>query len=345
MIKTMPEFLRDLHIPPLDEKMRRQVKAHWANLAKPRGSLGRLEDLAATLAAMTGRLPEFLPKAMILASGDHGVAEHGVSNFPQEVTIQMIKSYLRYSAGANVLARHAGLRDEDVFVLDVGVKADLAPHPQLIVQKAGYGTADFTKGPAMSREQAILSLQAGFSLANRCLDRGYKLLILSEMGIGNTTASAAMAVAFTGLTPEDTVGRGTGIGDKRLAVKREVVARGLALNRPDKDDPLDVLAKVGGYELGSLAGVALAGAARRAPVFVDGMNATAAVLVAYGLFPKVRDYLLPSHLSAERGHAAMLDILGLRPLLTARMRLGEGTGASVVIALLDAAIRVFREAA
>jgi nicotinate-nucleotide--dimethylbenzimidazole phosphoribosyltransferase len=280
---------------------------------------------------------------MLLLAGDHGLAKYGVSNFPQEVTVQMILGYLRRAAGVNVLARHAGIGDEDFFVVDVGVNADLPSHPGLINKKVAYGTGDFTQGPAMSRQQALQSLYAGYRVASDCIERGYELLVLAEMGIGNTTASAAIASVFTGLAPDKTVGRGTGIGDRRLEIKRRVVRQGLAVNQPDKRDPLGVLASVGGYELGGLAGVALAGAARRVPVFVDGLNATAAALIAHGLFPAARDYFLPSHLSAETAHAAMLALLGLKPALTADMRLGEGTGASVVLALLDAAIAVINE--
>ena len=343
-MKTMSNFLKKLTIPETDEHQRQATIARWSDMTG-RCSLGRLEGLVADICAMTGRPPEILKKAMILAVGDHGIAKYGVSNFPQEVTVQMVESYMRRAAGANVLARHAGISDDGFFVVDVGVNADLPPGQRLINKKIAYGTEDFTEGPAMSREQALLSLEAGFSVANDCIDAGYQMLVLSEMGIGNTTSSAAIASVFTGLEPKQTVGRGTGIGDKRLTIKQQVVVRGLVVNQPDKRDPVGVLAKVGGYELGALAGVLLAGAARRVPVFVDGLNATASALIAHGLFPAARDYMLPSHLSAEIGHTAMLKILGLQPLLTANMRLGEGTGASVVIALLDAAIGLLRRAA
>ena len=340
----MEKFLAAIKIPALDEAARQTVQRRWSRLSQYGRGLGNLEDMAASLSSMTGREPKILKKAMILAAGDHGVARRGVSNFPQEVTVQMIGGYLRCAAGANVLARHAGIRNQDLFVVDIGVSADLPPHPQLINKKVAYGTADFTEGPAMTEEQAFLSVKAGFDAANECIEKGYEMLVLSEMGIGNTTASAAIASVFTGLPPAMTVGRGTGIGDRRLAIKRQAVEQALKVNNPQKSEPLKVLAKVGGYELGGLAGVLLAGAARRAPVFVDGLNATAAALIAYGLLPQTRDYMLASHLSAEIAHKAMLDILRLEPVLTAGMRLGEGTGASVVISLLDAAIAVLKGA-
>lgn len=341
----MQSFLDEIKIASLDLTMKEQVYNTWENLGKNKRSLGRLEDLVADISAMTGELPQIYKKAMILTAGDHGIAQYGVSNFPQEVTIQMIDGYLRASAGANVLARHAGISNEDLWVVDIGVKVDLTEHPRLINKKVAYGTLDFTKGSAMKRNQAIASIKAGFEVASMCIDNGYKMLVLSEMGIGNTTSSAAIASVYTGLEPEQTVGRGTGIGDKRLAIKRKIVIDGLALNKPDKNDAIDVLSKVGGYELGGLAGVILAGAARRVPVFVDGVNATAAALIAWGLFPDSKYFMLPTHLSAEIAHRAMLDIIGLTPVLTANMRLGEGTGASVVIRLIDAVIEVFNKTA
>jgi nicotinate-nucleotide--dimethylbenzimidazole phosphoribosyltransferase len=343
--EEVENFFAAVEIPALDEAARQAVQKRWSALNDSGCALGKLEGMAASVSAMTGRGPKILKKAMILAAGDHGVARRGVSNFPQEVTVQMVMGYLRYAAGANVLARHAGIQNQDLFVVDIGVNADLPPHPQLINKKVAYGTEDFTQGPAMTEQQAFLSLKAGFDVANKCIDAGYEMLVLSEMGIGNTTASAALASVFTGLPPARTVGRGTGIGDRRLEIKRQAVAQALEVNKPDKKDPLRVLAKVGGYELGGLAGVLIAGARRRTPVFVDGVNATAAALVAHGLCPAARDYMLASHLSAEIAHKAMLDILGLEPVLTAGMRLGEGTGASVVVSLLDAAIAVVNKAA
>lgn len=339
----MQDFFANIKIPEPDRKMREYVLGKWAKLPKTKHSLGVLEELTADVCAMTGKQPKIFKKAMILAAGDHGIAEYGVSNFPQEVTVQMINGYLKATAGANVLARHAGITDEDFFIVDIGVKADLAENYKIINKKIAYGTDDFTKGPAMTRENALLSIKAGFDVANDCIDKGYEMLVLSEMGIGNTTASAAIASVFTGLEPEYTVGRGTGIGDKRLSIKRQVVKNGLEINKPDKADPLGVLAKVGGYELGGLAGVVLAGAARRVPVFVDGVNATASALIAWGLFPESKNYMLPSHLSAEIAHKSMLEILGLSPVLTADMRLGEGTGASVVIRCIDAAMSIICE--
>ncbi len=339
----MEDFLQDIKIPELDEIAREAVFAQWAKMGSTADSLGELANMVAQLAAMTGKEPQIVKKAMILATADHGVAVHGVSNFPQEVTVQMIQGYLRGTAGANVMANHADITYNDLFVVDVGVKVDLPAHPRLINKKIAYGTADFTQGAAMSREDAVKSLKVGFEIANECIDQGYGMLVLSEMGIGNTTASAAIASVFTGLPPEKTVGRGTGIGDKRLGVKQRVVEKALQVNKPDSSDAIGVLAKVGGYELGALAGVVIAGAARRVPIFVDGVNATAAALLAYGIFPQTSSYMLGSHLSAEIAHPAMLKLMGIKPVLTANMRLGEGTGASLVMYMLDGAIEVFNK--
>ncbi len=339
----MKDFLEDISIPALDKTARENVCVQWRTMDTMKNSLGRLEDMVADYAAMTGGNPTVAHKAMILAAADHGVARQGVSNFPQEVTVQMVNGYLRGGAGANIMAAHAGIKYEDIFILDVGVQEDMPAHPSLVNKKIAYGTQDFTWGPAMTREEAIRSVREGFELSNKCIDAGYGLLLPSEMGIGNTTSSAAIAAVFTGLPAEKTVGRGTGIGDERLLRKQAIVAKALEINRPDKRDALDVLAKVGGFELGALAGVFIAGASRRVPVFVDGINATAAALIAWGLFPSSREYMFASHLSAEIAHPAMLELLSLQPVLTANMRLGEGTGASLVIALLDAAIKVFNK--
>lgn len=339
----MEGFLQNIKIPALDELARENVYNGWRKLSKFSRNLGELENLVATIAAMTGKQPAIAKKAMILACGDHGIAKYGVSNFPQEVTIQMIEGYIKGKAGANILANHAGITNDDIFIVDIGVNADLSDKPQVINKKVAYSTQDFTQGPAMTREQAIASLKAGFDVAIDCIDKGYGVLVLSDMGIGNTTSSAAIASVFTDLPPEQTVGRGTGIGDKRLAIKREVVIKALEVNKPDKNDAIGVLSKVGGCELGGLAGVVIAGASRRVPVFVDGMNATASAIIAYGIFPECRHYMLPSHLSAEIGHKSMLEVMGLKPMLTANMRLGEGTGAGVFSPVLDAAIEVFNK--
>lgn len=328
-------------VPPLDTAAAAAIDAGWAKMAKPAHSLGRLEKMVAGYAAMTGReLPKEIKSAMLLMCGDHGIAKYGVSAYPQEVTMQMINGYMRETAGANVMARHAGA---DVFVVDVGTAFDLSAMPKVRQEKVAWGTEDFTQGPAMTLAQAEQALQVGMKVADECIDKGYNLLVTAEMGIGNTTSTAAIVSAFLGLPPELTVGRGTGINDERMAIKRKVVADGLAKNQPKLGDAMDILCKVGGYDHAGLAGMILAGARRRVPTMVDGVNATAAALLAYGIEPSCAEYMICSHLSAEISHAKMLEVLQLRPIVDAGMRLGEGTGASLAIVILQMAINTYQE--
>ncbi|MCD8174499.1 MAG: nicotinate-nucleotide--dimethylbenzimidazole phosphoribosyltransferase [Phascolarctobacterium sp.] len=326
-------------VPPLNMKAAAEIHSGWEKIGKPDGGLGKLEKMVEFYAAMTvGILPEKIKTAMLLMCGDHGIAKYGVSAYPQEVTMQMINCYVRETAGANVLARHAGA---DVFIIDVGTAFDLSRLKDVRQMKISWGTDDFTKGPAMSRKQAEDAIHAGMQIADECIDNGYNLLATGEMGIGNTTSSAAIVSAFTGLPPEQTVGRGTGINDERMKIKRQVVTDGLAVNKPNPSDAMDILCKVGGYDHAGIAGMILAGARRRIPVMLDGVNATAAAILAYGLCPGCADYMLCSHLSAEISHKKMLEILKLEPIIDAGLRLGEGTGASLAIAVLQAAVAVY----
>lgn len=328
-------------IPPLDSNAAAMIKSNWAKMDKPLHSLGKLEEMVEQYAAMTGTaLPDRIKSAMLLMCGDHGIAKYGVSAYPQEVTMQMINGYMRETAGANVMARHAGA---DVFVVDAGTAFDLSAMPKVYQEKVAWGTEDFTQGPAMSLQQAEQALKVGMKVADECIDKGYNLLVTAEMGIGNTTSTAAIVSAFLGLPPELTVGRGTGINDERMAIKRKVVADGLAKNQPRLGDAMDILCKVGGYDHAGLAGMILAGARRRVPTMVDGVNATAAALLAYGLEPACAEYMLCSHLSAEISHAKMLEVLKLTPIVDAGMRLGEGTGASLAIVILQMAINTYKE--
>lgn len=328
-------------IPDLDTQRAAVIKDQWKKIAGPKGNLGKLEDMVVAYGAMTGReLPEKIKPATLLMCGDHGIAKYGVSAYPQEVTMQMINGYMRGTAGATVLARHCGA---DVIVVDVGTNFDLSHLDRVRQMKVAWGTEDFTQGPAMTKEQALQALQVGMDIAEECIDKGYNLLVTAEMGIGNTTSTAAIASAFTGLEPMATVGRGTGINDQRMQVKRQVVADGLALNKPNPQDALDILCKVGGYDHAGLAGMIIAGAKRRVPTMVDGVNATAAALIAYGLYPKCRDYMLCSHLSSDLSHKKMLEILDLFPIVDAGMRLGEGTGACLAIVVLQQALDVYNK--
>ena len=331
--------MEEIKIPALDVQSMQTVREGFAKMDKPAANLGKLEEMVAQFAGMTGgKLPEKLKSAMVLMCGDHGIAKYGVSAYPQEVTRQMINGYMRGTAGATVLARHA---QADVFVCDAGTAFDLSDLPKVYQKKVAWGTNDFTQGPAMTREQAESGLKVGMEMADICIDQGYNLLYTGEMGIGNTTSTSAIVSAYLGVDPLLTVGRGSGINDERMKIKRQVVIDGLAKNKPVQGDAMDVLCKVGGYDHAGLAGVIIGAARRRVPVMVDGVNATAAALLAYGLYPECRNYMLCSHLSSDISHKKMLEILQLLPIVDAGMRLGEGTGASLAIVILQAALDVY----
>jgi nicotinate-nucleotide--dimethylbenzimidazole phosphoribosyltransferase len=330
-------------IPPLDEAAMSAARARQDTLTKPRGSMGRLETLSIQLAGITGNpRPQLQHKVILTMAGDHGVVAEGVSAYPQEVTPQMVANFLHGGAAINVLARHVGAR---VVVVDLGVAAELESHAGLVDKKVARGTANIARGPAMSREQAVQALLAGAEVVAAEIARGLDILGTGDMGIGNTTPSAAIAAAMTGRSPAEIVGRGTGVDDAGLARKVAAVQRALTANRPDPADAVDVLAKVGGFEIGGLAGAMLAAAAQRKPVVVDGFISTAAAMIAVGLAPEARSYLIPAHRSQERGHRLMLDWLGLEPLLDLDLRLGEGTGAAFGISLAEAACKILNEMA
>jgi nicotinate-nucleotide--dimethylbenzimidazole phosphoribosyltransferase len=329
-------------IPAPDLEAAAAARARQDALTKPPGSLGRLEDLSIQLAAATGSpRPAVARKAVIVMAADHGVAAEGVSAYPAEVTPQMVLNFARGGAAINVLARQAGAR---VIVVDIGVAADL-DHPAVQNRKIARGTRNMARGPAMTREQAQAAIYEGIDVAQAEAARGLDLAATGDMGIGNTTASAAIIAAVTGRPAADVTGRGTGVDDAGLARKIAVIERALAVNQPNPDDPLDVLSKVGGLEIGGLAGVIVGAAARRVPVVIDGFIAGAAALIADRLCPDVRPYLIAGHQSVEIGHRAALDHLGLRPLLDLNLRLGEGTGAVLAFHLIEAAARILNEMA
>jgi len=329
-------------IRPLDEEAMRRARERQAILTKPAGSLGRLEEIAIRLAGITGDpTPSVAHKAVIVLAGDHGVAREGVSAYPAEVTPQMVLNFLRGGAAINALAGAVGAR---VVVVDVGVAADLA-HPGLVSRKVARGTANMAAGPAMTREHALDAILAGMDALEGEAARGLDLVATGEMGIGNTTAASALTAALAGRPVAEVTGRGTGIDDARLAHKVAVIERAIAVNRPDPADPLGVLAALGGLEIAGLVGVILAAAARRIPIVLDGFIASAAALVAAEWFPAAREYLFAGHVSVERGHGAILEWLGLAPLLDLGLRLGEGTGAALAMGLIEAAARAHREMA
>ncbi|HHB91080.1 MAG TPA: nicotinate-nucleotide--dimethylbenzimidazole phosphoribosyltransferase [Anaerolineae bacterium] len=338
---TLTEIIAQ--IQPLDESAMHQARARQDQLTKPQGSLGRLEALSIQIAGITANpRPVIRHKVIMVMAGDHGVVAEGVSAFPQEVTPQMVLNFLHGGAAINVLARHVGAR---VVVVDMGVATDLPAHPGLVNKKIAHGTANMVQGPAMRREQAEQAILAGAEVVVEEIAKGLDILATGDMGIGNTTPSAAIAAALTGRDPAEIVGRGTGLDDVGVQRKIQVVRQALAVNKPDPNDALDVLAKVGGFEIAGLAGAMLVAAAHRRPVMVDGFISTAAAMIAVGLAPAVRSYLIASHHSQEQGHGIMLDWLGLHPLLDLDLRLGEGTGAALGMSLAEAACKILNEMA
>ncbi len=337
--------------------MIRPVKAEFAenaqkrldNLTKPPGSLGRLEEIARRLAAITEKpMPSLDRKVIFTFAGDHGVAEEGVSAYPKEVTRQMVFNFVNGGAGINVLARHAGA---EVVVVDIGVDFDFGtlsgePHvAPLLIEKVVNGTKNMRKGPAMSRQEAERCIETGIRLAEEYADKGYKIMGTGEMGIANTTPSSAIAAVLTGRTVSDLTGTGTGIDRESLKKKIMVIEDSIAVNRPDPKDPIDVLSKVGGAEIGGIAGLIIGAAAMRIPVVIDGFISTAGALIAYSLEPNARDYMFAAHNSVEKGHKAMLEKIGLKPILDLDMRLGEGTGAALAMLVIEAGLKIYKEMA
>ncbi len=330
-------------IQPLSRRAQTAATDRQGQLTKPPGALGRLEELAVLLAGIQDRdLPQVERPHVLIAAADHGIAARGVSAFPAAVTAQMCLNFCAGGAAVNVLARQAGASVE---VLDVGVAATLPPLPGLIDAKIAHGTADFTLGPAMSHAQLTAALTAGAARASAAADAGCDLLVLGEMGIGNTTAAAALLAAATGRAATACCGRGTGIDDAGLARKIAVVDTALARHRQVLGDPLMALAALGGFEIAALAGAAIRAAERRIPVVVDGFISTAAALSAVRLEPQVRPYLLFSHVGAEQAHRLALAHLQAEPLLDLGLRLGEGSGGVLAIHLLRAACRTLAEMA
>jgi nicotinate-nucleotide--dimethylbenzimidazole phosphoribosyltransferase len=329
---SLPEIQRpDRAILPLLQK-------HLDNLTKPPHSLGRLEELARSFGLMRGSTDLILQRRAIFTfAADHGISGAGVSAYPREVTAQMVFNFIHGGAAINVLCRHYGIQN---VVVDAGVDYDFPEIAGLVSRKVGRGTENFLERPAMTVEQAIQSVEAGMDLA-----QGYDLLGTGDMGIGNTTSSAAICAIFTGLPVEEVVGRGTGVDDDRLRHKTNVILDALARHKPDASNSLDVLAKVGGFEIGAIAGLILGAASRQIPVVVDGFISGAGAMIATRLEPACRDYLFFSHVSRERGHRRMLEFFDAHPILDLDMCLGEGTGAAIAMDVITAAVRVYNEMA
>jgi len=330
-------------ISKIDNLLSEETQKRLDNLTKPRGSLGRLEELAKQIVEITRvKNPVLRHKIVFTMAGDHGVVENGVSAFPKEVTPQMVYNFLNNGAGISVLARHVGAR---VVVVDMGVACDLKDNPALIVKKVNYGTKNMAKGPAMTRDEAIESIENGIEIFKEELLKGIDIVGTGDMGIGNTTPSSAIVATITGRNVEDVTGRGTGIDDKTLASKIVAIKEALKVNKPNPKDGIDILSKVGGFEVGGLAGVILAAAANRVPVVIDGFISGAAALIAYTLEEKVKDYMIAAHCSVERGHKIALEFLGLKPVLDLNLRLGEGTGAALAMNIVEAGTKILNEMA
>ncbi len=341
-------------ISGLDSKAMQCAQEKLDSLTKPQGSLGRLEELAKQAAGITGKTKILLKnKVVFVLAGDHGIAGEGVSAFPQEVTAQMVYNFLAGGAGINVLSRHIGAR---VVVADMGVATKIK-NPCLAGRqkkskienfkdkKIDYGTKNFLKQPAMTREQANKAIEAGIELFEEEFKKGIDIAGTGDMGIGNTTSSSAIIACITGEKAQIVTGRGTGIDDKGLSNKISVIETALKTHQPDPKDAIDVLSKIGGFEIGGLAGIILACAANKVPVVIDGFISGAAALIAYTLEPKVKDYMIAGHCSVEKGHRVVLDYIGLKPVLDLNLRLGEGTGAVLAMNVVEAGLKIMNEMA
>jgi len=333
-------------ITPLDQESMKKCKCHHERLAIPLFSLGRLHQISIRLAGIQGReRPRVQELAIVTMAGDHGIVAQGVSKFPQAVTLEMLKNFLMGGAAINVFAKHVGAR---LTVVDMGVMGEVShinpmPGTRFVEKKIMHGTEDITKGPAMTREQAICAIEAGINVLLEEASFGLDAVATGDMGIGNTTISSAIGCVVMGRSPEDLVNTGTGIDQRTLKNKIQVVAKAIAVNKPEAKDPIQILSKIGGLEIAGLVGIIMASCAKRIPVVIDGFISAAAALVADLFHPHIRDYLFAGHISDVKGHLLMLDHLGLEPLVDLKMRLGEGTGAALGLSLLKLASRISNE--
>jgi nicotinate-nucleotide--dimethylbenzimidazole phosphoribosyltransferase len=328
-------------IRPLDTEAMTAAKARQDTLTKPLGALGRLEALSVQLAGIQGKaIPQIKNKAVFTMAADHGVVAEGISAYPQEVTAQMVYNFLNGGAGINVMARQVGAR---VIVIDMGVATELKSHAKLMSIKIGHGTKNICRGPAMTEAEAVKAIETGIKILETEIHSGLDIVGTGDMGIGNTTSSSAICAVMTGRTVAEVTGKGAGL--EKIDHKVKVIVQALKINCPDKNNAIDVLAKVGGFEIGGLAGVMLGAAAHRVPVVLDGFISGAAALIAVSLTLNLKDYLVAGHVSAEPGHRLLLQHLALRPLLDLEMRLGEGTGAALGISLCETAACTLAEMA
>ena len=330
-------------IKPVSPLRLKSAQAHLDSLTKPPGSLGLLEELAKKYSAIRDTdHPCINKKSVIVFAADHGVTEEGISAYPAEVTPQMVQNFLDGGAAINVLSRQ---QNAEVLVVDIGVNHRFTSHPDLLDRKIAFGTRNMTKEPAMTRAEAEESITIGIQMATQLADTGVDLLATGEMGIGNTTASSAIFSVLGDLSVSEVTGRGTGIDDKTLNKKISVIQQALEKHSPDQKDPIDILAKVGGFEIGGIMGLLLGAAANNIPVVIDGLISSAGASLAIKLNPSVKDYIFPSHRSVEPGQEVFFDLIDAPPLFDLKMRLGEGTGAVLAFGLIEAAVKIYSEMA
>lgn len=329
-------------IGPLDEEALRESRDRWNHLCLGSGRLGKMEDMVCQFAGITGEaVPDVPKRCMVIASADHGVAKHNLSAYPISTTVEMTKNYLiSKGAGANAMATYCGA---DMVVVDMGIAADMSGVPGLLDRKVAWGTDDFSEGPAMSREEAIQAIETGIEIVEDKVKQGYRAFLVGEMGISNTTSAACILGAFNHWNAKEVTGRGTNISDERLLRKIAIVQQALDVNQPNPNDGLDVMAKVGGFELACLTGVILGAAAHHSLTVIDGFNTTACAFAARAIAPESVHYLMASHLSAEQAHQKSLHALGLEEYVDLGFRLGEASGASIQMKMLDTALLVFQE--
>ncbi len=331
-------------IKPVNFKLMEEAQEKLDNLTKPQRSLGKLEDFARRIVGISGTLsPAIKRKVIFVMAGDHGVAEEGVSAYPQEVTFQMVYNFIQGGAAINVLARHIGAK---IVVVDMGVAKDFPSGKGIVVKKISYGTKNIAKGPAMSKVEAERAIMAGIEVFEDELSKkGIDIIGLGEMGIANTTSSSAIVACLTKSKVEDVTGRGTGIDESQLKNKIRVIKQAIEVNRPDPEDALNVLSKIGGFEIGGLVGCILAAASHRVPIVIDGFISCVSALIAIKLAPLAKDYIFTSHNSVEKGHKIALKYIEKVPMFDLGMRLGEGTGAALGISFVDAGVKILTQMA
>lgn len=327
-------------VQPLDINSMEKCQIRIDNLTKPLNSLGGLEKLARQMSGIIGHRPKELKKSIILMAADHGVAYENVSSYPQEVTAQMVKNFCNGGAAINVFAKHVSA---NLMLVDIGVAADLPLYPNLRREKIAYGTNNIANGAAMTREQAVQAIETGIKVVTEEIDQGVQVIGLGEMGIANTTPSTAIIAAYSSKTVEELTGRGAGLSDDLLEKKRQVIQAALSINKPDCNDPLDVLSKVGGLEIAGLVGVIIGAAANRAVVVLDGLITGAAALIACKMAPIVKDFIIGSHYSVEPAHKVALELIEIPAYLQLDMRLGEGTGAVLGMSLINASLHMLND--